>query len=194
MELERLKKDVFEELKKLPASYFYHNTRHINEVMDNAKVLGKAAGLGDHDMTLLETAALLHDYGYLECYEDNEPVGAAAAEKFLPEYGYNPDDVAVISGMILATSFSRKPNNKLEGLLCDADVGYLGGDNFTERSDDLRKEFTKVGRPFSDHEWYAFELNFLVNFKFHTAEGQAIYGAGLAKNTNDVKKILESYK
>ena len=192
MDFERLKRDVLSGLRELPNQYRYHNVVHTLEVMENAARLGAEAGLNEHDQLLLNTAALMHDYGYLECYQDHECKGAATAETLLPQYGYAAEDVKAIAGMIRATVPPGHPSNRLECLICDADLGYLGSDRFAYRSCDLRQELMAVNKLLTDCEWYRLECDFLSRFEFKTPEGRKLFGKGLAENLEKVRKLLET--
>ncbi len=194
-QFEQLKKDILALLEeKLPASYRYHNVAHTVNVIETAGLLGKEAGLSEQDQLLLETAAVLHDCGYLETYKNNEPKGAEFAKYILPQYGYDESDITIVANLILATSFSVEPETKLEKLIRDADVGYVGTKEFMKRADDLRSEIGEVIRPFADRQWYEFELQYLEKFKFYTSEANKLFGRQLNENRNEVQKILEGMK
>lgn len=192
MQLARLEKDIFQLLKSdLAPGYYYHCEKHIRHVMSEVELFGKAAGLSEHDMKLLKTAAILHDCGYLECYKDNETIAAAFAEQILGSYDYAPEDITKISGMIKATKRPCNPQNRLEELMCDADCGYLGTDDFLSMADCLRREIEELKGNYTDLEWYTFELNFLESFKFFTKEAATARNAGLAKNIKKLRKLIE---
>jgi predicted metal-dependent HD superfamily phosphohydrolase len=192
MNFERLKTDVLDELLKLPEKYRYHNIEHTREVMDYAVQLGAEAGLSAHEQLLLDTAALMHDYGYLKCYHHNESHGAAAAETILPQYGYAPDDVKAVADMIRATAPCCSPRNKLESLICDADLGYLGTDKFDVRAADLRKEYMAMERELTDDEWFRMEHQFLSAFQYNSPEGRKLFGKGLAASLAKINDLLET--
>lgn len=192
MEFERLKKNILADLERLPERYRYHNIQHTLEVMENAAKLGVEAGLSGHEQRLLDTAALMHDYGYLKCYRNNESHGAAAAEMILPGYGYAPADVKIIADMIRATAPPCSPRSRLEDLICDADLGYLGTDNFRVRAADLRNEYMAMEKNLSDCEWYRMEYKFLSAFRFRSPEGEKLFGKGLAANLAGIRELLET--
>lgn len=192
VQLEQLKKDILAMLEeKLPSCYYYHNDVHTMEVIENARLLGNEAGLSEEEQILLETAAILHDCGYLETYRNNEPKGAKFAERILPQYGYNEDEIKIISDMILATSFNINPETKLEKLIRDADVGYIGTKKFFNRSDDLRHEIEEVVHPITDRQWYELEVKYLDKFKFYTSEANKLFSEQLNENRDKINKTLE---
>lgn len=192
MRLALLTKDIFKLFKRyLPPEYYYHCEVHTLHVMREVEIFGQAAGLTKHDMKLLKTAAVLHDCGYLECYKENEKIAAAFAEQILGAYNYSPKDIAKISGMIRATEPPCKPKNKLEELICDADYGYIGTDDFFPMADCLRRELEIFGKTYDDIEWYQYELNFLEKFKFFTQEAVAARNGGITKNIKKLRKLVE---
>jgi uncharacterized protein len=81
-------------------------------------------------MTLLKTACLFHDIGFTISGQDHEERGCEIAEEVLPDLNYDSDQINRIKGMIMATKIPQTPNNKLEQIICDADLDYLGRDDF----------------------------------------------------------------
>ncbi|MDD2478750.1 MAG: HD domain-containing protein [Victivallaceae bacterium] len=192
MQLARLEKDIFKLFERdLSPEYYYHCEIHTLHVMKEVEVFGRAAGVSKHNMKLLRTAAILHDCGYLECYRGNEKIAAKFAEQILGSYNYTPEDIVTVSGMIRATERPCNPQNKLEELMCDADCGYLGTDDFLPMADCLKRELEAHGESYTDCEWYSFELKFLESFNFFTKEAAAIRNDGLAKNIKKLRKLIE---
>ena len=92
-----------------------------------------------------------------------------------------------IAALILATEFPPRPRNFSEELLCDADMGRNGADDFPEAAALLRKELAAGGRPMNDAEWVAFETVFLLNFRYFTPAAQELRGAGVMRNLERLK-------
>ena len=86
--------------------------------------------MSPQDFFILKTAVLFHDMGYINQYENNETIGVEYARKFLPEYGYFKIQIEKISKLILVTKVPQTPKNKLEKIICDADLDYLGREDF----------------------------------------------------------------
>lgn len=154
---------------KLPDNLFYHGYHHTLDVLRAVIALGKAEGAGADDLTLLKTAALLHDAGFIRQYEANEAEGAAFAREILPEFGYSPEQIEQIAGMILATAPGTEPETQLQKILCDADLDYLGRDDVFTIAHTLRHEREKQsGKEISLKEWYLTMLQFLKDHRYHT--------------------------
>ncbi len=172
----------------LPDYLTYHNKRHTENVMKNALVLAAHAGLTDDETRILYAAAILHDTGYGKKYAANEGVAAMLAAKLLPDYGFSKLDIELIESMILATNLVISPTDKLEIYMIDADMGYLGQDDFMIWSNRLRMEWEAQGR-FSgdDREWIDGQIAFLSQFTFTSQEAIALFGPGKQKNIERLK-------
>lgn len=185
----RIQQEVFTHL---PADLHYHRKEHTEIVMRNALLLSKAAKLSQREEEMLYAAAILHDTGYGKKYNSNEGVAAILAQNILPQYGFSQPEVEAIKNMILATNLIIEPSSKLEMLMADADMGYLGQPDFLKWSNRLLEEwrlhkmFTK-----SNHEWLELQRQFLAGYTFFTAEGTALFDSGKQKNLETLNKLVE---
>ena len=146
----------------------YHCPQHTMLVLDNARRF--AAVYPDispvHRLCLL-TAALFHDAGYAETYFNNEPAAAKLAGEMLPDYGYSPENIMLIQSLILATELFHEPQNLLEKILKDADMGHIGTPDYLEKSRLLKEEHDFFVKKTSLKEWFSNEINFLSGHRFH---------------------------
>ena len=106
--------------------------------------------------------------GYIDQYENNEKIGAKYAQKFLPEYGYSKSQIEKISQLILATKVPQKPKNKLEKIICDADLDYLGREDFDNISDNFFRELKENKRLKSKKEWDQIQIKFMQKHNYFT--------------------------
>ena len=74
----------------------------------------------------------------------------------------------MVKGMIMATRVPQKPQTKLEEILADADLEYLGTQNFKPVSDLLFKEKKHLNSNLSLKEWNAIQRDFLESHVYHT--------------------------
>ena len=65
------------------------------------------------------------------------------ARAWLPQFDYSKEEIEKICELILVTKMPQKPKNKLEEIICDADLYYLGTDQFFVTADKLYKEFMR---------------------------------------------------
>lgn len=153
---------------KLSDKLYYHNVRHTEETIKAAEEFSRSEGLPEEEITILKTAALFHDLGYLYLPVDNEPAGADFARKTLPGYGCTQAQIEKICSLILATSLPQNPKNLEEQIICDADLQYLGTANSHEQADLLRKEISVYGMSFTDREWLDYQISFLKKHHYFT--------------------------
>ena len=82
MEFEKVKKFILNKLKKeLPKNLTYHSINHIRDVYRSAKLLAKMEKVKGVDLTLLLTAVLFHDSGFLWQPYEHERVSCEIASK-----------------------------------------------------------------------------------------------------------------
>ncbi|MEJ2163725.1 MAG: hypothetical protein P8X60_10590 [Robiginitalea sp.] len=81
---------------------------------------------------------------------------------------YTDSDISLIEGMIRATKVPQKPQNLYEEIISDADLDYLGRDDYPELSGALYKEFMHFGVVSNEADWLEVQIKFLGNHKFHT--------------------------
>lgn len=149
--IEKIRQYVISMLEeKLPKGLYFHGVEHTEDVFEVAKRYAKMEGIEDHDRLLLLTAALYHDAGFIERYENNEIIGAKIVAETLPEFGYSQDDIKAIRGIIFATKIPQNPTNHLEQIMCDSDLDNLGRDDFFEKTHALRRELGIK----DEMEWY----------------------------------------
>ena len=93
--------------------------------------------------------------------------------------------------MIYATIIPHDPKNKLEQIICDADLDYLGRDDFFEISETLRRELRDHGKIKSDRLWDEIQVKFLTQHKYFTKSAKKMRDAKKAEHLEAIKKRLE---
>lgn len=183
MDYSRVEKYLLKRLRQeLSRKFCYHRLEHSIHVIRNVEIIGRAEGVKGDDLLLLKTAALLHDTGFLQSPDQHEALGCRIAETILPDYAYTPEQIKLISAMIMATAIPQKPVSLLQEIICDADLSYLGTDNAVIESENLRREIMLAQKgTFSDIEWIDFQLNFLESHKYFTTYAREHIGTGKAQ-------------
>ena len=75
MEFRQVRKFILHKLKnELPRSLTYHSTEHIKDVYRSARKLAKMENVKGEDLTLLLTAVLFHDSGFIWQLHEHERV------------------------------------------------------------------------------------------------------------------------
>lgn len=179
----------------LSKKFLYHDLKHTLDVYHSASQLGENAGLDQNDLILLRTAALFHDVGLIYIYIGHEQKSIELAQTVLPGFGYTDTDIEKIAGMILATRIPQSPQNILEKLMCDADLDYLGRDDFFVLAAKLQLEWRRLNiRDIRFDEWIAFEKDFLSEHEYFTKEARALRDDGKQENLDQLQNICNQHK
>jgi len=184
--LSKLKKELSEKL-------HYHSFDHSRDVTRQAERIAIGEGITDEDLFLLKSAASYHDAGFVEQYEKNEPIGARMAAEILPKFGYTDAHIQRIKELIYVTSVPHKPKNNLEEIICDADLDYLGRDDFHEIADRLRRELREHGKIDSDRKWDEMQVSFLTHHRYFTKTSIETRLEKKKQNLEDIKEKLKTY-
>ena len=173
--------------KELPPYLYYHNTSHTTDVIEASVKLAQAENISGEDLIILKTAALFHDAGFIETYTGHEDISIKMAEKWLPEYGYTPEQIERIEQLIEVTKAPAIPHNKLEEIIRDADLYYLGTSRYAEISERLFKELSEAGFVKDQEDWHVQQIKFLKTHKFYTESAQKSLNAGVEKSLNELR-------
>jgi uncharacterized protein len=177
--------------RELSPLLIYHNVAHTrDDVAPAALELAQLEGVSAEETLLLVTAAWYHDLGYVDGREDHESVSVQIAGEALPGFGYTAEQVAAVQRLIGSTRLPTSPRNWLEGALADADLRHLGGPAFLERNARLRREVAAHGHEFGDAQWYADQLTFLRNHRYHTSIARRLWDAGKQENIALLERML----
>jgi class 3 adenylate cyclase len=177
--------------KGLSDKLHYHSISHTRDVVKAVERIALMEGVTDEGLFLLKSAATYHDAGFVEQYDKNEPVGARMAEEILPKYGYTEQHIAKIKELIFVTQIPHQPKNKLEEIMCDADLDYLGREDFHEIADKLRRELRDHGKISSDRKWDEIQIMFLEQHKYFTETSIKTRQDKKLKNLDEVRLRLE---
>lgn len=153
---------------KVPANYYYHNYEHTLYVQEQAMEIGKHEKCTEKELELLSAAALWHDTGYINTYAGHEEASCLLAKKYLPNYGYSEKDIDKIVGMIMATKILQTPTNKLEEILADADLEYLGTTDVARKAHLLFKELQSLSPSLNIGAWDRMQITFLETHHYFT--------------------------
>lgn len=153
---------------KLSPFYFYHNYEHTFYVMDKAVEIGQHEKCTDKEIDLLSTAALWHDTGFINTYDNHEKESCLLARQYLPGYGYSLGDINAICEMVMATRIPQSPQNRLEEIIADADLEYLGTSSAGEKAANLFKELNYRNKSLTISAWNDRQIAFLIKHHYFT--------------------------
>jgi len=159
--------------KELPEYLSYHNADHTKNVIAAATHIAAHENISGNELILLQTAALFHDIGFLQQADGHEEISCILARDYLPEYEYSDSQIEQICRMIIATRLPQTPEDHLSKILCDADLFYLGKENYAVTAEKLFKEFRYRGVVNTESEWQLMQVEFLSTHKYFTDTARA---------------------
>lgn len=165
-----LYKDIMGSLQEKLSQYLiYHHWSHTQQVLEMAEYIARQEQISEDEIILVKTAALFHDAGFISnIMDEHEDESIRLAKQILPNYGYSKNEIEKISGMIQATKIPQKPKTKLECILADADLEYLGTDNFELIGNKLYQELKHENPNLTIEEWNDIQIKFLQRHFYHT--------------------------
>lgn len=164
-----LRKYVLNRLKAdLPAHLTYHGIDHTLDVLEVCEQYIRRLNLGEEERFLLRIGAVVHDMGFLVGPANHEEVGASMASELMLQFGMNENQIEEVRELVLATKIPQSPKNELQKIICDADLDYLGRDDYPEISQRLYEEFKFMKVVQTDEDWKQLQINFLKAHYFHT--------------------------
>jgi ligand-binding sensor domain-containing protein/class 3 adenylate cyclase/HD superfamily phosphodiesterase len=172
---------------ELPDDLYYHAIQHTEDVRDAAERIGKLEGVDGEDMMVLKTAAMYHDAGFTKQYFKNEPIAVEMAKEILPNFGYSPEQIESIEKMIMATQVPQTASTLLERILCDADLDYLGREDFYPIAEKLKKELMARGKITDDRQWDELQISFLEKHAYFTETSKEIREPEKQKRLMEIK-------
>jgi uncharacterized membrane-anchored protein YitT (DUF2179 family)/predicted metal-dependent HD superfamily phosphohydrolase len=176
----------------LPAYLTYHNVGHTIGVVEAAEHLAQCEGVGGEDLVLLKTAALFHDAGYMQAFTGHEEQSCILARMHLPDFGYTPEQVEKICRIIMVTHLPSVPEDLLEKIMCDADLYYLGTEQYNELAGKLFKEFREAGIVKASFDWLLKQVEFISAHRYYTRTAINEREPGKQKNLEHLKSKLEA--
>jgi predicted metal-dependent HD superfamily phosphohydrolase len=153
---------------ELSPDHYYHHVSHTLDVCKAIIDIANEEGVSEEQLILLRTAGYFHDLGFVKQYMNNEPIAAKIAKEQLPNFGYTKSEIQIIERLILATKVPQEPNNHLEKIICDADLDYLGREDFYEISQSLLKEWQAYGLVETEEEFNYKQVSFLEAHHYFT--------------------------
>lgn len=169
----------------------YHNLEHTMDVLQAVTNFAQQENVNGRELTMLETAAVFHDSGMLKTYIGHEDASVEIISKHLPDFGYEKEEIDTIAKMIFTTKLPQSASTFLEKILCDADLDYLGREDFFMIAHKLRYEWNVLNiRKTSLREWYELQIMFLENHMFFTNSAKALRDEKKSDNLKQVQELV----
>lgn len=185
--LDKLERELSDDLS-------YHGIHHTLDVLYTIEELCYLEKVSPYEELLLKTAALFHDSGFTINNKEHEKLGCQIARNSLPRYGYTKKEIGIISGMIMATKIPQSPKNYLERIICDADLDYLGRDDFYDIGSTLFDELKTYKVLDDEQTWNQIQVNFLEKHSFFTPTNRKRRSPKKQKYLRELKNIVAEYK
>jgi uncharacterized domain HDIG len=192
MNYSAIKKFILGRLEKeLSPDLYYHGFHHTIDVLMIAESLCKEENINEYETILVKTAAIFHDAGYLRNNINHEVLGCNMVQEYLPSFGYSEKAIEKICEMIMSTKIPQSPTTNLEKIICDADLDYLGRDDFKKIGDTLFEELKAYNYLETREEWDAMQIIFLEKHTFFTESSQNKRQAKKAEHLQQLKKRVQ---
>ena len=160
-------------IRQLPADRVFHNLHHTINVVQGANRIGKAEGLTEPEIELVMLAAWFHDTGHIKTYTGHELESMNIAREWLASEGFPEDRTATVLRCIEVTTMPQKPTNKMEAVMCDADLYHLSFNTYDHYQEMLREEWRReLGIEVSDEDWSEQNHAFLSSHHYFTEYGK----------------------
>jgi len=192
MNFDGVKKYILTKLEKeLKPTLYYHDVHHTLDVYHSAERIATLEKVSKHEKFLIKTAALFHDSGMLRTYTGHEEASCEIAKETLPKYGYKPEDIKCICKMIMTTKLPQSASDQLEMIICDADLDYLGREDFYMISHRLKLEWNLLNiNKTTLRAWYELQIRFLENHNYFTKAAIESRNRGKQTNLEQIKKLF----
>jgi len=174
-------------LKDLPDSLHFHKVEQVQKVYNQAFLLCRAEEIDQYDRLLVRTAALMLFTGLTQSYNNYENRSAVLSREILPDFQYSETQIDQICNLILATKLPFDPQNRLENVLIDAKMDYIGRPYYTSRIKLLFQELKETGAKINGQQFKNQQIELLDKFEFFTVAGQRLREV----NGTDQMAVLE---
>lgn len=147
----------------------YHNAAHTLYVLEKTALLAQFENIIGKERLLLYLASLYHDAGFLVSNLQHEVQSCKIARNDLGKEGLAAEDLDFICQTIMATAIPQNPGSAAGKILADADLFYMGTDQYDFYAAKLYQEICHFRPGFSRTAWIEMQIDFLQNHNYHTA-------------------------
>ena len=180
-------------LKELPLYYTYHSIEHFRDVVKQVERIAKKEKIDKAGILDIKLAAWLHDVGYIWGPLDHEEKSVEYAKVILNEMKFPKSKISLITGMIMATKMPQSPKNHFEQIICDADLDYLGRNDFEDISSNLLKEL-EINQKITNFNWLKIQEKFLKSHSYFTLTSQKSREKNKQKRLTNIQDLLKTYE
>lgn len=180
--------------RELSHQLYYHGVHHTLDVLYTIEELCYLEKVSPYEELLLKTAALFHDSGFIVSNKEHERLSCQIARENLPGYGYTAVEIERICGMIMATRIPQSPKDYLETIICDADLDYLGRDDFYDIGSTLFEELKAYDILHSEEAWNRVQVSFLEKHAFFTQTNRKRRAPKKQRYLEELREVVAAYE
>jgi predicted metal-dependent HD superfamily phosphohydrolase len=177
----------------LPVDLHYHGHHHTKDVLEATERIARSEGITGSDLNMVLVAAAYHDCGFIHGPAEHEKKGCEIVEESLPNFGFELEQIDQICEMIMATKVPQDPKNELSQILCDADLDYLGRDDFEYVAKTLFDELKHYSIVTDIKVWNRIQVSFLTQHHYHTAYGKKYRQPEKQLHLEKLNEIVKGY-
>lgn len=177
----------------VPDKYVFHDFEHTVQTVAAVRVIAEGFELSEGEITILQLATWFHDTGYAQGPESHEERSTNQAEAFL-QGKISDKELESVLGCIRATKVPQQPSNLLEQIICDADLDYLGRNDFSKIGNTLFRELNAYHLINDEQAWNRLQVSFLSAHSFHTHTNRVLREPIKQRYLEKLKALVATYE
>jgi adenylate cyclase len=155
-------------LTKLPESLHFHSLNYARKVYNQSMLLCRSEEIEQEDTLLVKTAALMLFTGLTQEYQNFENRSLVICREILPDFNYSDKQIDQICNLILSTKKPVHPMNRLEKILIDSRMEFIGRPDYTHLIKKLFQELKEAGSKINGQQFKKQQLELLFDFQYYT--------------------------
>lgn len=178
---------------ELNPGLYYHNLEHTLDVHASVCRLCDLEQIDLFNRNCLEAAALFHDSGMIYTYVNHEEASVRIASEVLGSFGFSEEAIGLVSSLIMVTKLPQFPSNFYEQILCDADLDYLGREDYLIHAFKLRLEWQVQNiRNTTLKEWFDIQIKFMGAHSYFTNSAIQTRKERKQFNLEEIKQLMRN--
>ena len=161
---------------RLPATMTFHNMQHTLDVSDAVQLICTEEKLTPVECLVVQMAAVFHDSGYLFTYSGHEEASMGIAGTYLLQESWTAGMIDEVVSCIAATKMPQNPKNRIQEVICDADMYHFTRKDYPEYAARLKTEWGHhLNKHADDLEWDKSNLAVLCSHRYFTKYAQTFW-------------------
>jgi len=161
-------------LNELPETLHFHKLEYALKVYNQSFLLCRSEEIEQEDRLLVRTAALMLYTGLTQSFNNFENRSSVISREILPTFMYSEAQIDQICNLILSTKMPFNPMTRLEKILIDARMEYVGRPDYTTQINLLYQELLEAGVKINGQQFKKQQFELLHSFEYFTVAGQRL--------------------